>query len=115
MSLDTKKISTINQVIGILSQIQADLITAGRETADPAKLIQINNEYMAVQSCMDKAAQAQAAANDELFKQAADAFKSQAKILEGMEEQIKKIISNVALAGRIVGYIVQILTLVGGL
>jgi hypothetical protein len=115
MSSNPANLSIINEVIEKLSLAQADLLTAARATADNTKLIQINNEYMAVQSCMDQAAQAQAAADDALFKQATNALKTQAKKLEGMEDQIKKIISDVALAGRIVGYITQVIALVGQL
>jgi hypothetical protein len=56
---------------------------------------------------MNQATQAQVAANDTLFAQATTALKSQAASLQGMEAQITKIISDVALAGKIVGYIVQ--------
>jgi hypothetical protein len=115
MSPDSSKLSIINEVIEKLSLAQSDLLTAARATADNTKLIQINNEYMAVQSCIDQAAQAQAAEDDALFKQATKDLKTQAQKLEGMEDQIKKIISDVALAGRIVGYIAQAIALIGQL
>jgi hypothetical protein len=115
MSPDPSKLSTINQVIGMLSSAQLDLQNAADATADPDTLDKINAIYKVVQSCMDQAAQAQAAADDALFEQATSALKTQAKMLEGMEAQIKSIISDVALAGRIVGYIAQAIALVAKL
>jgi hypothetical protein len=115
MSPDPSQLSTINMMIAKLSLAQSDLLTAGRATADDTKLLQINNEYMGLQSCIDQAAQAQAAADDALFKQATDALKTQAKKLDDMEKQIKEIISDVALAGRIAGYIAEAIALVAKL
>jgi hypothetical protein len=115
MSPDPSKHSTINEVIEKLSLAQWELLNESRATTDDTKLMKINNEYMAIQSCIDQAAQAQATANDTLFTQATSALKAQAKKLEGLEDQIKQIISDVALAGRIVGYIAQAIALVAKL
>lgn len=115
MSPDPSQLSTINTLIEKLSLAQSDLLTAGRATADPTKLQQINEQYDAIQDCIDQAAQAQAAANDTLFNQATSTIKTQAKTLEGMEAQIKSIISDVAVAGRIAGYIAEAIVLVGKL
>jgi hypothetical protein len=113
--VDPSKLSTINSLILQLSMILSDLLTAARATTDSTKLVQINNEYMGIQSCVNMAAQAQAAENDVLFNQATSALKAQAKVLEDMETQVKKIISDAALAGRIAGYIVQALALIAKL
>jgi hypothetical protein len=113
--IDPSKLATLNLLIYQLSLLLSDLLTAARATTDQTALTQINNEYMGVQSCLNFAAQAQAAANDTLFNQATSALNTQAKVLEDMETQVKKIISNAALAGRIVGYIVQALALVAKL
>jgi hypothetical protein len=110
--VDPSKLSTVNQMILQLSNLLSDLLTASRATADATKLIQLNNEYMAIQSCMDQAIQTQAAANDILFKQVTSALKTQATMLQDMEKQINKIVSDVALVGRIVGYITQAIALV---
>lgn len=102
--VDPSKLSTVNQLINQLSLLLADLLTAARATADHVKLIKIHNEYEAVQSIMNQAAQAQAAANDTLFKQVISSLKTQAAMLQDLEKQIKSIVADVALAGRIVGY-----------
>jgi hypothetical protein len=109
--IDPSKLSIINQLIYQLSLILLDLLSAGRATADPTELMQINNEYMAVGTILNQAAQAQAAANDTLFNQVTSTLKTQAKMLEDMETQIKKIVSDVQLAGRVTGYIAEGITL----
>lgn len=115
MSPDPSQLSTINMLIGKLSQAQSVLQTAADATADPTKLGQINDEHDAIQSCMDQAAQAQAAANDALFKQAISVLKNQGQQLEDTEKQIGKIISDVKLAGEIAGYIAEAIILVAKL
>lgn len=113
--VDPSKLSTINSLIDQLSQLMSALLTASRAETDPAKLVQISNEMTAVQSIIDQAAQAQAAANDILFDQATKILKTQATMLDDMEKKIKTIVSDVALAGRIIGYITQAITLVAKL
>jgi hypothetical protein len=113
--VDPSKLSTINQLIDQLSLLLADLLTAARATADHVKLIKIHNEYAAVQSIMNQAAQAQAAANDTLFNQVISPLKKQAAILQGLESQIKSIVADVALVGRIVGYAAQAIILLSKL
>ena len=110
--IDPIKLSTINLIVYQLSLLLNDLLNAARGTADPTKLIQINNEYAAVQTCMFQASQAQMASDDVSFSQATSVLNSQADMLVGMERQITAIVSDVALAGRIVGYIAQIASLV---
>lgn len=113
--VNPSKLSTINLVIFQLSLLLSDLLAAARATADPVRLMQINNEYAAVQTCMNQAVQAQVAANDTLFNQATTFLKTQSSVLEGMEAQIVKIVDDTALVGRIVGYIVQVVTLLAKL
>ncbi len=112
---DPSKMSAVNQLIGILTSAQSDLQDAADATADPDKLDKINAIYKVVQDCMDQAAQAQAAADDAEFKKATGDLKTEAKKLEDKEDEIKKIIADVALAGRIVGYIIQAIALIGSL
>lgn len=115
MAPDSQKLDVITALIDQLSQAQSELMNVGRNTEDNTKLIQINNEYMALQSCMDLAVQAQLATDDALFDQATGTLKNQAKVLDDMEQQIKKIISDIALAAKIVGYIAQAIALIAKL
>jgi hypothetical protein len=109
--IDPSKLLAINQLINLLDRILTDLSSAGRATANPTPLIQINNEFMAVKRVMDYAVQAQAAANDILFKQATSVLNTQAGTLQGMAGQVDKIVSDVELAGRIAGYTTQAVAL----
>jgi hypothetical protein len=115
MSLDPSKLSTINQVIGKLTSAQSELQNAATATADPDALDKINDAYAVLQRLIDLRAQAQAAADDAEFKQAISNLKKEAKTLSDTEEEIKKIISIVAQAGRVVGYIAEAIVLISGL
>jgi uncharacterized membrane protein len=64
---------------------------------------------------MFQASQAQTASDDLSFGQATSVLLSQATMLTGMESQITASVSDVALAGRIVGYIAQVISLVAKL
>jgi hypothetical protein len=113
--VDPADLSTINILIHQLSLLMSELLNAGRNTADPAKLAQINNEMLAIQTLMSQAAQAQAASNDALFGQITQGLKTQASMLAGLEAQVATIVSDAAIAGRIVGYIGQAIALIGRL
>ena len=110
-TIDPSKFSTINLIVYQLSLLLNDLLVAARGTADPSTLLKINNEYAAVQTCMFQASQAQMASDDATFVQATSVLSNQTSMLIGMEEQITSIISDVALAGRIAGYIAQVVSL----
>jgi hypothetical protein len=113
--IDPAKLSAINQLILLLSQLLSALLNAGRATADTQKLVQINNEYSAVQTCLDQTTQAQAASDGAVFQQATSALKVQAAMLDEMEKKINVIVDDAALAGRIVGYITQAITIIAKL
>jgi hypothetical protein len=113
--VDPAALSIVNILIHQLSLLMSELLNAGRNTADPAKLSQINNEMLSVQTIMNQAAQAQAAANDAVFGQVTQSLKTQAGMLSGLEAQVTSIVADVASAGRIVGYIGQAISLIGQL
>lgn len=114
-SVDAAKQSTLNLIVYQLGLLLNDLLTAARNTTDTAKLLQINSEYAAVQTCMFQATQAQMAIDDATFSQATSALDTQSRMLVGMEKQISGIVSDVALAGRITGYLVQAVSLIAKL
>jgi hypothetical protein len=91
------------------------LIQASRETANPATLTKISIEYNQLDSFLSQLLHAQAIADDAEFGNATAALKKQAAMLEADEEYIKKIVSDVATAAKIIGYIAQALTLIGKL
>ena len=107
MAIDPTKLSTIDNLVTALSSLLTNLLQAGRNTTDDTQLLQINNEYSAVQTLMDQATQARIAADDVTFIKLTSTLKAQAALLQGMEKQIQSIVSDVALAGQIVGYLAQ--------
>lgn len=107
--------SAVNELIDQLSQLLRELLMASRATSEPVQLMKINSEYSAVRTCLDQAVQSQGAANDATFQQAIVVLKRQASVLEGMEKEICKIVSNAALAGRIAGYLAEAITLLAKL
>jgi hypothetical protein len=113
--VDPAALSIINNLINQLSLLMSELLSAGRNTVDPMKLTQLNNEMLSVQTVMNQASQAQAAANDALFGQVTQGLKTQAGMLAGLEAQVKSIVADAATAGRIVGYIGQAISLIGRL
>ncbi len=102
----------IDTLVTQLSAILSDFLTASRATSDATSLMQIHSEYLAVQTVLNQAVNAQLAADDVIFAQATTVLKTQSKLLDGMEDQIKSVIKDVALAGKIVGYISQALVLI---
>ena len=113
--VDPAELSVVNILIHQLSLLMSELLTGGRNTVDPLKLTKINNEMLSVQTLMNQAAQAQAAANDALFGQATQSLKTQAGMLAGLEAQVTSIVADAASAGRIVGYMGQAIALIGQL
>lgn len=111
-ALDEASATATTLVAKQLNLLLAGLLQAARTTTDVTKLIQLNNEMLAVQSLIDKASQAQAAANDAVFSQATASLRAQAAMLTDMEAHITGIVGDVATAGKIVGYITKALSLI---
>jgi hypothetical protein len=105
----------IDALVTQLSALLADLLTMARGTADPVVLLQINNEYMAVKTVLDQAVNVQLATDDAVFAQATTGLKSQSKLLDGMQAQITSVVKDVALAGKMVGYVSQAVVLIAKL
>jgi hypothetical protein len=114
-SVDPSKLSTVNILVHQLGLLLTGLVSASRATADAVKLSQIANEATAVQTLIGQATQAQTAADNTQFGQITLSLKSQATVLQGMAAQITAIVADVALAGQIVGYITQALSLIAAL
>src|SRR5665647_1660894 len=97
-------------LIDAISQIRFAeqlLLTESRSTSDTAKLIQINIEYTHLDSYLSQILHAQALADDTEFGNATAALKEQASALAIDQAGIGKIVGDVAIAGKIVGYITQ--------
>ena len=86
MAIDPNKLSALDGLVQQLSSLLTSLLQAGRNTTDDTALLQINNEYAAVQTLVGQATQARVAADDASFAQATGALKTQANALQGMEE-----------------------------
>jgi len=110
--IDPAELSIVNILIHQLSLLLSELLDASRSTVDPTRLIQINNEMLSVQTILTQATQAQAAADDVMFGHVTQALKTQAGMLDGLEDQVTKIVTDVAAAGRIVGYIAEAVSLI---
>ena len=102
----------IDTIVTELTSLQGQLLDLSRSMADATALIQLHTEYLAVQTVLNQAAHAQLAADDAVFAQATSTLKDQAKLLDGMENQIKGIVKDVALAGKIVGAVTQVIALI---
>ena len=113
--VDPAELSIVNILINQLSLLLSELLDASRSTVDPAELIQINNEMLSVQTILTQATQAQAAADDVIFGHVTQALKTQAGMLEGLEAQVTKIVTDAAAVARIVGYVAEAVSLIGRL
>jgi hypothetical protein len=114
-SVDAAARSDVASLIDNLNLILTQLLGASRASSDPVKLVQIANEMSAIQTLINQAAQAQAAANDSLYNQATTSLKTQATMLQDMAAHIAKIVDDVNRAGTIAGYIAQALAVLGKL
>jgi hypothetical protein len=105
----------VDTIVTQLTTVQSQLLDLSRSSADPTELLQLHTEYLAVQSVLSQAAHAQLAADDAVFTQATTALKAQAKLLDGMEDQIKILVKDVALAAKIASAVTQAVTLIAKL
>ncbi len=114
MSTTSQKQSLINAVGQIRSAEQL-LLQASRSMSDPAKLIQVNTEYTHLDSYLSQILHTQAITDDVEFDNATTALKAQASTLSADAPALQKIISDVATAEKIVGYISQAIQIIGTL
>ena len=105
----------IDSIVEQLTAVQNELLALSRASADPTELLQLHTEYLAVQSVLTQAAHAQLASDDAIFTQATVTLKNQAKLLDGMEDQIKSLVKDVDIAAIIAGGVTQVLTLIARL
>ena len=106
MPMSEQKQALLDAVTAIRSAQQA-LLQASRNTSDAAQLIQINTEYTHLDSCLSQLLHAQALSDDAEFGNACIALKTQSANLQAEVEGIDKVIKDVALAGKVVGFVAQ--------
>ena len=82
---------------------------------DTLVAIRLGNEYNSLDSNVQQLLHAQNAADDSIFSQAVTTLRSQTGGLQADEIAIKKIISDVGTAGKVVGYITQALSFIAKL
>lgn len=97
----------LNQIVSNIRSAEVLIVQASRQTSDAAKLIQLNTEYSALDSYLSQVLHTLALLDDSLFASATNALKQQAAILQQEEEDIKKIVDDIALAAKIAGYLAQ--------
>ena len=106
---------TVNTLVTALTTVLGQIVDASRNTSDPTSLLQLHTEYLAVQSILTQAAQAQLANDDVIFGQATTTLKTQSKVLDGMEDQIKGLVKDVDLAAKIISGATQAIALIAKL
>jgi len=111
MPTDTQKQSLLDAVSNIRSAEQL-LVQESRATSDPGKLTQISIEYNQLDSFLSQLLHAQAIADDTDFAVAAASLKKQANTLQLEQKDIEKIVSDIKIAARIVGYVAQALAII---
>ncbi|MGZ2747258.1 hypothetical protein [Burkholderia stagnalis] len=102
----------VSDIVQQLNAVLGELMTASRATSDPVRLLQLNSEICAAQTCLSQAVQAQIASDDATFVATTRTLKAQSTILEGMRQQISQIIADVAAAARVIGYLVSAIGLI---
>jgi len=101
--------STIAAAILAIRNAQNLLQQQINASIDILTAIKLTNEYSSLDSHLSQLLHAQNAADDAIFSQAMAPLKSQTGGLQVDETTIKKIVSDVGTAGKIVGYITQAL------
>jgi hypothetical protein len=114
-SVDPAARSAVAALLENLNLILTQLLNVSRASSDPVKLLQIANEMSAIQTLINQAAQAQAAATDTMLAAATTSLKTQSTMLQEMEAHITKIVDDANTAGQIVGYIAQALVVIAKL
>jgi len=84
-------------------------------TSDTTTLLKINLEYMQLNTFLNQLSDAQNAADDADFTSATSTLKQQATGLQGQEENIAKVISDVGKAAKVAEYISQALAFIATL
>jgi hypothetical protein len=97
----------VSSAIAQIRSAEQLLNTIIGSTGDPALLAQITAGYRYLNGILGELVQAQLAADDATFTQVTTSLKNEAAKLKAQEAQFQQIISNVALAAQIVGYIAQ--------
>jgi hypothetical protein len=76
-------------------------------TAGSARLNALSSIYTQLHAVAALLIQAQLAADDSIFEHATASLKAQTAALKASEDALKKIVADIGLAGKIIGYIVQ--------
>lgn len=114
MPNDTQR-QTLASAVAMIRAAEQALLQAGQNSTDAVELGKINLQYSHLDSLMSQLLHAQAVADDTAFAATTAALKQQAATLQAQEDAIKKIISDVALAAQIIGYITQAAGFIAGL
>jgi hypothetical protein len=111
MSLDDQKQSLLRAVTCVRSA-ETLLMQAGRDTADPAVLAKIDEEYDRLDSFLSQLLHCIAIIDDRIFADTAVTLKNEAQLLQASEDRFKAIGIGVNTAAQIVGFITEALSLV---
>ncbi len=110
--------NTKQDVVAALEQIRLaeqeldDLIAATSETSNLLALSSVYDQLTAMAAALIRV---QMIADDEVFEQATTHLKVQANALQASEDSIKKIVKDMAIAGKVLGYIAEAVTIVAKL
>jgi negative regulator of replication initiation len=107
--------SAISAAIDAIRGAENVLTDQIRSATETLTAIKLTNEYNNLDSYLSELLQAQNAADDSTFANATEALQSRVTGLQADEKAIKAIVSDVAAAGRVIGYIGQALTFIAKL
>jgi hypothetical protein len=110
-----EQIQNVNSAVAQLRSAEVLLLQASRRTGDDTRLIQINNEYCLLDTVITQLVSAAAAADDTTFRATTGELKQQAQGLDQDQDNIKKIVGDVATAAEIAGYVAQAATIIAAL
>jgi hypothetical protein len=97
----------LNDIVANIRAAEVLIVQASRETSDVVTLIQLNTEYLALDSYLSQVLHTLALLDDALFQTATDALKQQSAVLQQEEEDIGLTVRNLDLASEIAGYLAQ--------
>jgi hypothetical protein len=101
--------TSVSQAIDSIRSAENLLTEQIQSTSDTLTAIKLTHEYNNLDSYLSELLHAQNAADDDTFENATEALQARTTGLEADETVIKAIVSDVATAGKIVGYIAQAL------
>jgi predicted Zn-dependent protease len=110
--LDDAQLETIADALSQIREAEQALDDLIANTPDPDSLANLNLVYEHLTSCATTLIQSQTTSDDDLFTHLTTSLQGQANALQADENLIKRIISDAADAGKVLGYIAEAISLI---